>query len=40
MFLKRLFYILVIVSAPLAHANDLTPLEVKSYLLSKYNRGE
>jgi len=34
MLLQRLFYILVIVTTPLVQADDLTPLEVKSYLLS------
>ena len=34
MFLKRLFYILVLVSAPFVQADDLTPLEVKSSVLS------
>ena len=34
MFLKRLFYILVIISTPLVQADDLTPLEVKSSVLS------
>ena len=34
MLLQRLFYILVIVTTPLLQADDLTPLEVKSYLLS------
>ena len=34
MLLQRLFYILVIITTPLVQADDLTPLEVKSYLLS------
>jgi len=34
MFLKRLFYILVLVSSPFVQADDLTPLEVKSSVLS------
>ena len=34
MFFKRFVYIMVLVSAPLVQADDLTPLEVKSYLLS------
>ena len=34
MFLKRLFYILLIISSPLLQADDLTPLEVKSSILS------
>jgi iron complex outermembrane receptor protein len=34
MFLKRLFYILVLVTTPLVQADDLTPLEVKSSVLS------
>ena len=34
MFLKRLFYILVLVSSPFIQADDLTPLEVKSSVMS------
>ena len=34
MFLKRLFYILVLVSSPFIQADDLTPLEVKSSAMS------
>jgi iron complex outermembrane receptor protein len=34
MFLKRLFYVLIITSASFVQAEDLTPLEVKSSLLS------
>ena len=34
MFLKRLFYVLIITSTSLVQADDLTPLEVESSLLS------
>ncbi len=34
MFLKRLFYVLIITSATFVQADDLTPLEVESSLLS------
>ena len=34
MFLKRLFYVLIITSTTFVQADDLTPLEVESSLLS------